>query len=513
MGNEFGGLTNTALADPNSGQVQWFGNDPNSRMALLQRWAAGQRNFQPSLTSADGTQLDPNQSTQAPIVSKPSPQQAAMGMNGVPDATSPGLTKAGKLATLLSSGLQGALAGRAAQEQNIVASGGRRAGGAGTGFMAGYALPWQRAMMPIQNAQAQAGLQGTQLQNEMARAGLQPVQTPYGAMPVEFAAKSYLPWMIRSQAMQNVANTRAQASEYGADVGAQSRLGVARIEQGQPIPVDPDVAQLAGFPELAGQPVGKGTLDNINKALEARGFKTQDMGTNGEGPNQGMWLLDRGGNRIKQVSPFSLTFQRGASFAQNRPEEVVRDPNNPGVVTYAPASEAMAQGLQAPQSAGTVAAKKTLTSATSGPIAQQSTAFQTAIQHGQLLRTAITALSNGDQTTLNSLKNKFKAEFGVSGPITAEAIADAYGREITSVLSKGHMTDSEIGTVGRTLNVNRQSPQQSLAVIDAYTNLAQSKMNILQQQTQRGMQGKPNFPQSGANVNDLIGKYAPKPKQ
>ncbi len=505
MGSLMGNLTNTALADPNTGGIHWYGNAGDA----LQNWAQGQRNFQPPLTSVDEqgnkTPLGADQSKPAPSLVKPSPQQAADPYGtGIPNAMSPGLTKAGKLMTLLSSGLQGALAGRAENEQATVMSGGRRSGGAGMGFESGYQLPFTRAMMPVQLAQAQTGLEAGQLQNQMTRAGLQPVQTPYGPMPVEFAAKSYLPWMIRSQAMQNVANTRAAASEYGADVGAGSRIKVAQIEQGQPIPVDPDVAQLAGFPELAGQPVGKGTLDNINKALEARGFRTQDMGTNGTGPNQGMWLLDRGGNRVKQVSPFSLTFQRGASFAQNRPEEVA-DPNDPGRVYYTTAANAMNNNLPAPASAATQAARSEARSEVPTKIGDQKVAFTTAIQHADLLRSAITALGNGDQQTLNSLKNRFKAEFGVSGPVTAEVIADAYSREVTKGLSAGHMTDSEIGTVGKTLNVNRQSPQQSLAVLDAYRALFQSKINMLNNQANAaaGKKTPSNAPPPGAKIMSL----------
>lgn len=49
----------------------------------------------------------------------------------------PGQNKGEKLLSILSSGLQGALAGRAAQEEATVQSGGRRSGGAGMGFEAG----------------------------------------------------------------------------------------------------------------------------------------------------------------------------------------------------------------------------------------------------------------------------------------------------------------------------------------------------------------------------------------
>lgn len=115
-------------------------------------------------------------------------------------------------------------------------------------------------------------------------------------------------------------------------------------------------------------------------------------------------------------------------------------------------------------------------------IGNQKVAFNTAIAHADLLQQAAAALKNGDSQTLNGLKNRFKNEFGESGPITAQAIADAYTREVTSVISKGHMTDSEIGTVGKTIDTNRQNIGQIGSVIGAYKALAQSKMDQLQKQ-------------------------------
>lgn len=98
---------------------------------------------------------------------------------------------------------------------------------------------------------------------------------------------------------------------YPALVTGQSRENVATIQQGQGVPVDETVANLIGKPELAGQSVGKGTLDNINKALTAKGYKTQDLG------NEGMWLLDRAGNRIKRIGN-SPSVDRAAAFASSR---------------------------------------------------------------------------------------------------------------------------------------------------------------------------------------------------
>ena len=498
MGQTFGNLTNTALVDPN-GQMQWF-SPRQSGQAAIQLAKDQMRQVQPDtaqLSDGGNVSFAPADNAFTKMI-KPSFLQAATGPTGMPNATSPGLSKMGKLVTLFTGGLEGALAAQQAQEQMIAQTGGKRAGGVGTGFEAGFQLPFLRAQQQneLLKGQAEAGL---------AQAGLQPVQTPYGNLPAALAPKILTP-ALNYEGRVGAANIGAQGRVESSQIGAQSRENVAKINQGQAIPVDETTARLAGFPELAGQSAGRATWTNINKVLEARGYRVQDMGQNGTGDNEGMWLMDRAGNRVRQVSPNSLTFQRGASFAQNRPE-VVTDPNDPGYAYYTTAANAMRNNLPAPQGAATTAAKREATSEVPTKIGDQKVAFNTAIQHADLLKQAVTALNNGNQTTLNSLANRFNAEFGGSGPVTAQAIADAYGREVTKMLTGGHLTDSEVGTIGSTLNVNRQSPQQTLGVINAYRALAQSKLNVLGQQASSSSH-RTRTPSGGAsNVNDLLKKH------
>src|SRR5439155_1102525 len=111
---------------------------------------------------------------------------------------------------------------------------------------------------------------------------------------------------------------------------------------------------------------------------------------------------------------------------------------------YMPAGQAMATGASGSQSASVQVPKAAMKAEVPSKIGDQKVAFTTMIQHAELLREAAKALKNGDVRTLAGLKNAFKNEFGYSGPITATAIADAYGGEVTNVISKGHMTDKEI---------------------------------------------------------------------
>lgn len=411
-------------------------------------------------------------------------------------------TKANKLLQILRAGIQGGLAGEAQNAQTYAQTG--RNAGFGGGFYGSMQMPFQQAYQQGQLAQQGAQTKLLESQSQM-------VPTPYGNMPAAFA-KLLFPALVRGQATTQAAQTRAGATTQAAQIGAESRQKVAQINQGQPIPVDQATAELAGMPEIAGTPVGRGTWTNINKALEAKGYRVQDMGQNGTDPNSGMWLMDRAGNRIKQVSPNSLTFQRGASFAQNRPEVVV-DPNDPGYAYYTTAANAMRNNLPSPMGAAPLAAKTAARSEVPTKIGDQKVAFSTAMQHADLLKSALSALNNGNVQMLNSLQNKFGTEFGTTGPITAEAIADAYSREVQKGLSSGHITEGDTEKVKKSLNVTSQSIPQSIAVLDAYKNLFQSKMNMLANQEKAATAGrgpKSNNAAAGPTADDLLKKYPPK---
>ena len=431
-----------------------------------------------------------------PKMFQPSFAQTTRDQNGMPLQVNPAETKLGKLVHILAAAGQGALAGWGT-------------GNPGAGAAAAREVPFQEAEQRQQLAQQQAQLALTRAQSTM-------VQTPLGPMTPAMA-KAVYPALIGQQGKLGAAQIGAGARVGSAEIGATSRENVAgtaatsrekvaQINQGTAIPLDPQVAEMAGMNELAGVPVGRGTLTNINKAIEAKGYRVQDMGMNGTDSNSGMWLMDRMGNRIKQVSPNSLTFQRGASFAQNKPE-VVTDPNDPGYAYYTTAAQAMSGNLPAPGSAGNVAAKREAVSEVPTKIGDQKVAFNTAIQHAGLLRQAAKALNNGDQQTLAGLKNAWKNEFGQSGPITSQAIADAYSDEVTKMLASGHLTDKSMGKTAKTLDPTKQNYQTIDSVLGAYQSLAQSKLNMLNQQASAARHqthGTPPVSGAGAGATGSI---------
>src|SRR5689334_12624770 len=207
MGQQFT-QPGSALINPN-GSVAMMG-DPSKMRDLDFKMSSQKHPFLP------GTP-DPN--TPTPTAQTPSFSQAASygATPGGANATSPGLTKGGKLATILMSGLQGALAGRAKSEETTAATGGRRSGGAGMGFEAGYTLPWQRAAQQNQLAQQQA-------QTGVLQSEAQNVNLPGMGQVPGWLAKTLGPAYLRSQATENAADTRAGASRDVAGINAQAGI-------------------------------------------------------------------------------------------------------------------------------------------------------------------------------------------------------------------------------------------------------------------------------------------------
>ena len=148
---------------------------------------------------------------------------------------------------------------------------------------------------------------------------------------------------------QVTALLRRNAANLGkvdvANIGAQAKRDVAQLQYGPGIPLDPVTANLAGVPDLANKPVGQGELKAINMQLQARGYKFQDLGS------EGMWLVDRAGNKIKQMGP-SPGVSRAVAGAQARamysPYETVDENNTPYTISAYEAVRTGAPGIGKP---------------------------------------------------------------------------------------------------------------------------------------------------------------------
>ncbi len=114
------------------------------------------------------------------------------------------------------------------------------------------------------------------------------------------------------------------------------------MKNGQ-FPVDPVTAQLVNRPDLAGKPVSQQLWKGMEAVLQARGLHTADLA------NDGLWVLDREGNKIHQISAISPTMARGEAYGANRPVQALDPADN--TVKWMRAGNAEAAGA-APAGAG-----------------------------------------------------------------------------------------------------------------------------------------------------------------
>lgn len=496
MGQGFGGFGMPEAALPSGGSLT-----PGSRPYNMPLGATSQPKL-PSPEMADATSPELGNSN----VLSNAPNPSAVGSAGQP--AMPGPSKAHKLLTILQSGLQGALAGRAADERAVAASGGHRSGGFGGGFEAGFTLPWQRQ-------QQQLGLQQQQAQIGALKAQSDLVQTPNGPIP-GWLAKTVLPAQIRSEATTDAAQTRAGATTQAAQIGAGGRVQAAEI--GQRFKAIPGV----GLFDTQARQVIPGTQQGITVTPEI----AQDYNLPADFIGKPMKISDLSGRENAQSRNLTTVQGAGGPALVNKtkgtaqslglgapslgaPREIA-DVNNPGQTIIATGSQAL--GQPGVQSASVQVPKKAAVAEVPTKIGDQKVAFTTMIQHADLLRRAAKALNNGDVQALSKLENAFKNEFGYSGPITAQAISDAYGGEVTNVIAKGHITDKEMEKTGKTLNLSEQNFETVDSVLNAYQSLAQSKMNMLSQQKNAAVRAsQPNSSKTGGmTAADMLKKYPPK---
>lgn len=422
----------------------------------------------------------PNPNQPLPSVGTPTFQQAASA-GATPsgaNALSPGLNKAGKLLTLLTSGLQGALAGRAASEQTVAATGGRRSGGAGMGFEAGYELPWQRE-------QKQLGLQQQQAQVEATKAQSQMINTPSGPMPA-WLAKAILPAELHKEGTLGAAQTGKEGRLGAADISGQYRMkalaaGTAPITQ-------EDIQQYGLPPEFLGKVIKPSEIAGLQRSQSIQNVPQMTA----EGPI----VTNRSSAQARPVQGPGGTRYQPPALAS--PREVA-DVNNPGQTVTLPAGQTF--GKPGVQSASVQVPKKAAAAEVPTKIGDLKVGFTTAISHADLLRQAAKALKNGDQRTLAGLSNRAQTEFGDSDLTNFEAIANAYNHEVTNVIAKGHITDNEVGTGNRTLpsTANYETIDK---VLNSYQSLMKSKMENLTKQKNSAVSA--SQPKSKTGGNEIL---------
>lgn len=246
------------------------------------------------------------------------------------------------------------------------------------------------------------------------------------------------------------------------------------------VPITAEMAQQYGIPqEFLGYKLKPSDFASLQRAQNQRYIPIQT--------GDGEVVVDKQ-TKTAQLVRFA-NGQPTTPVAWAAPREVA-DENNPGLTKFVTGGTAIRTGAQGTGSAGFLVPREIATREVPTKGGDLRMGFGTMIDHANLLRQAAAALNyyGPDSQQVRGLENKFRNEFGGSGPITAQAIADAYGDEVAGVINKGHITDKGNEKVEHTLDPTHQNYETIDSVLRAYQNLAQSKMNQLDLAEQRAAQ-------------------------
>jgi hypothetical protein len=296
----------------------------------------------------------------------------------------------------------------------------------------------------------------------------------------------------KAEAGMNDAKSKLDAAQTeAANYKEDSTLGLIDLRTKKPV-VDATVP----LTEQEAAVLGKNKGDKVPLKLKDKANEIMNRGIRSVQANGRSLLVDGQGNTIKDLGAATPVVvnniqNQGAAADQNgNPSEIAKAIANgqmawkdavsmrtPMTVKNAilsqvfklnPNFDTAEFGLESD------AAKK----ARSGAWADTRVAYNTAIDHGQQLLDTIDALKNGDVKKLNSLKNFFKSEFGSPDVPDYSAVSNAYNHEVTSVVSKNHITDAEVQAGGAVLPSNA-SPQALRGVVASYNKLMTSKRDEL----------------------------------
>jgi hypothetical protein len=498
MGQIFsgGGLTNPGVADPTGGKTQFF---PNPAAAGMQMASEARQTAQPSSAALDNSgnvsfsQPNPTQ----PSMVRPSFLQASqMGAQpGGVNLASPALSKLGKLGLLLNTAASGALAGRAASEQMIAETGGKRAGGIGTGYQAGYQLPFLRALQQQKVQQAQADTAETQARTGQTQAQTKllgesvPVTLPNGQQilipsnQLGQYTRGLAGAQVGAAAKENVAQTGAKAKTDSAQIGANARVKAAQIGLGPYADVPQDLQDQFGLPAQL-------PLKMLNQA-ETAANRPLTVVQGESGPA----VVNKAAAMKGKTGP-TASLGLGAP-ALARPLQVA-DAANPGNTKVVSGGTAIRTGAAGSSSASVTAPKKVQEKYTSGNVSDQLLAIGTAREHMKLFGRLADALDTNDTQLLNTIGQQVGVQFGSDKKTNFDIAAQAFGGEVGKAFDGAGVVAGEREQAQKNFR-SQMSKGQFRGAIQTVDSLLAGKQKSAKDAYEVTRKGQPNFgDQSGA---------------
>jgi hypothetical protein len=372
-------------------------------------------------------------------------------------------------------------------------------GGAGNAMMnhVGLMTPQQQR----QNLLLQS-MQATQLanswENTQSEIKLRQAQTQGLTQDQNFRSQMQ-PLQLQHEGLAN------QAEQFGLDQARQDAPNVANQ-----IPLDETTAKLAGIPtKFVGQNLSVDDWKMVDARLRAQGYQKFDTGK--DGPQGGIWLMDRGGNKIKQLTPVSES-NRATQIAK---AQIAATQNNIATPTgqdygqqiqsLGPKGGIVAGIIEGRQSMPSAFALKTpywqgimqavyqidpqfseqraqlRKSYTVGKQSGEINAINTAMGHVGVLGDSIDALNNGDVRVLNSIANRVGVEIGSTPVTTFNTIVHRVGPELSKAYIGSGGSAGERGADEKDFDPAR-GPAQIKNNVGITAQLLRSKISSLQNQ-------------------------------
>jgi hypothetical protein len=134
-----------------------------------------------------------------------------------------------------------------------------------------------------------------------------------------------------------------------AQIAAQQRQD--QLDQNKitlpPTTITKAAASAAGYPELEGKSLTTAQdYATFEKLSQARGLQKFDTGQDGKGPGRGIWVLDRAGNPVQQISPISESKRALQAMAPPKP---LADANKPVIGFDTDGNQVLTSGTNAQQ--------------------------------------------------------------------------------------------------------------------------------------------------------------------
>jgi hypothetical protein len=401
-----------------------------------------------------------------------------------------GLTPGQKAQALIGAGLKGAMAGRAASEQAVIQSGGRRSGGAGIGFEAGYTEPAREEM--TRQAVERGGLENQQLQQQV-QFYPQTAALGIGKSIADILKSGADTTKATAEAGKATAETGAipakmaleQAQAEAANYKEDPNLGLIDLRTKQPVnpsasaPLSPEEAQVLGKQPGERVPL---KLKNTANEIAMRGITTVNTEQGVFERNRQADTMKRLGNNPREISldtPVGALDNTTGKQVMVTKKDII---GNPG--RYAPVSADVSTPI----------IKQTLkeyASTKPGTAGGTAVAVNTAMAHLGLLDDLIGALGNKNVKVFNSIAQKWKTETGNPVGASFDEVKQAVSGELTKVT--GSLSQGEQEAIKGPLEKSN-SPQSLRGAVRSAVQIMDGKINALHQHYVDIMHEEPDSP-------------------